>query len=461
MSWPIPSGFSTEPAMNSTPAITGSAQASWRTVRFEAAPKFSVLFVSGLAAAAIPLILSFYWIAFWIAPDSMGLPLRVSTLTCALFLALIWYRAPLSHAEANLFRVLGLAAILWFITTLTATSRAHAFSGWIKTLLLFVVCGAVARGLRHPVTARVFGLSLLAGAAILGLFILFTYVQYVGFTIPTFKAAREFKGTVLTLALPLNNIAFAAVFSYLCGLCLMPANRLLIALGIPLFAVSTFFTGSRAPLAILGASVFVLICINGLRSKSSSWRITSGALALGAILGAVAVVMLASGPGIFAASEGRSHLWSVGVQKFTERPLFGYGYESWRDDLVSRLPGEYDLTYDLAQKFGGGYHNQYISVLAEEGLIGTLAAGLIIWFLLRSSWLLAFRRWAVAETNQWALFACLFLLLRANIEVPGLFGYAQEPADYLAYVFLAIVVSRFSAEEDYARLLKPGRGVEA
>ena len=52
------------------------------------------------------------------------------------------------------------------------------------------------------------------------------------------------------------------------------------------------------------------------------------------MLGAVAMVMLASDPGIYAASEGRSHLWSVGIQKFTERPLFGYGYESWRDDLV-------------------------------------------------------------------------------------------------------------------------------
>jgi O-antigen ligase len=419
------------------------------------------LFVSGLAAAAIPLILSLYWIAFWVAPDSMGLPLRVSTLACALFLAFLWYRAPLSHAEANLLRVLVLAAVLWFIATLTATSRAHAFSGWIKMVLLFVFCAGVARALRHPPTARVFGLSLLAGAGILGLFILFTYVQYVGFTIPTFKAAREFKGTVLTLALPLNGIAFAAVFSYLCGLCLVPGNWLLIALGIPLFAVCTFFTGSRAPLAILGASVFVLICINGLRSKSSSWRIASGALALSGLLGAAAVVMLSSDPGLYAASEGRSHLWSVGIQKFTERPLFGYGYESWRDDLVSRLPGEYDLTYDLAQKFGGGYHNQYISILAEEGLIGALAAGLIIWLLVRSSWLLAFRRWAVAETHQWALFSCLFLLFRANIEVPGLFGYAQEPADYLAYLFLAIVVSRFSAEEDYARLLKRSGGVEA
>ena len=447
--------------MNSAPAITGAANASWKTARFEAVPKFSVLFVSGLVSAAIPLILSFYWIAFWVAPDSTGPPLRISMLGCTLFLALLWYRAPLSHAEVNLFRVLGLAAVLWFVPTLTATDRVHALSGWTKMLLLFVVCGGVARGLRHPATARVFGLSLLVGAAILSTFILFAYVRYVGFTLPSYKGAREFKGIAEMSNLPLNSIAFSAVFSYLSGLCLVPRNRLLMFLGIPLFVIASIFTGSRAPLAILGASLFVLACVNGMRSKRVGLRMASALIAVGAMLGAAAAVMLASDQDINSASEGRSHLWSVGIQKFVERPLFGFGYESWRDDLVSRLPGEYDLTFDLAKNLGGGYHNEYISVLAEEGLIGALAASLIIWLLLRSSWLLAFRRWATLETHQWTLFACLFLLLRANVEVPGLFGYAQDPADYLAYVFLAIVMSRFSAEEDYARLLARGAGVVA
>jgi O-antigen ligase len=146
-------------------------------------------------------------------------------------------------------------------------------------------------------------------------------------------------------------------------------------------------------------------------------------------------------------------LWSVGLQKFVERPLFGYGLESWRDDLVSRLPGEYGLTYELAKGFGGGYHNEYISVLAEEGLIGAFGAALIVWLLLRSSWLLAFRRWAALPENEWPLFATIFLLLRANFELPGLFGDGRDPADYLAYLLLAVVLSRFSVEEDYARSL--------
>jgi O-antigen ligase len=441
--------------MSNSQAMHATAPA-WAEPRIEANPKFSVLFLSGLLGAAIPLILSLYWFAFWLAPGSTGPLLRIPVLLCSLLLAFIWYRAPLSRAEVNLLRVLGIAAIVWLVPTLMATSRSHALSGWLKMLVLFAVCCLVARGLRHPPTAHVFGLSLVAGGVILVAFILFTYVRYLGFTIPTYKAAREFKGIAQIGGVPLNSIAFAAVFSYLAGLCLVPTSRLLILIGIPLFATSSIFTGSRAPLAILAASILVLICILGLRSKWVLWRAATALLATGALLGGIALIAFASDKDLSSASEGRSHLWSVGLRKFAERPLFGYGYESWRDDLVSRLPGEYDLTYDLAKSLGGGYHNEYVSVLAEEGLIGAGAAALIVWLLLRSSWLLTFRQWATVHTMEWPLFACIFLLLRANFEVPGLFGYAQDPVDYLAYIFLAIVLSRFSVEEDYARLLAQG-----
>jgi len=190
-----------------------------------------------------------------------------------------------------------------------------------------------------------------------------------------------------------------------------------------------------------------------LRNKSLLLRAGTALIAAIAAVGGSAVVLLAPDKEISAATEGRSHLWAVGLQKFSERPLFGWGYESWRDDLVSRLPGEYDLTFDLAKNMGGGYHNEYVSVFAEEGLIGAFAALLIICLLFRSSWLLTFRKWGASQSYDWPLFVCIFLLLRANFEVPGLFGYAQGPDDYLAYIFVAIVLSRFSVEEDYARRL--------
>jgi O-antigen ligase len=203
---------------------------------------------------------------------------------------------------------------------------------------------------------------------------------------------------------------------------------------------------------MLAASVFIMLCINGLRSRNFLRRLATALLILSVVLGAAVFAAQASNKDLSNATEGRWHLWSAAISKFAERPLFGYGYESWRDDLISRLPGESNLTVVLAKNMGGGYHNEYVSILAEEGIIGMVAAGLVVWLLLRSSWLLAFRRWEAVHTKQWPLFASLFLLLRANFEVPGLFGYGQDPVDYLAYVLVAIVLSRFSVEEDFARL---------
>ncbi len=193
--------------------------------RMEAAPKFAVLMLSGILAAAIPLSLSIYWIAFWIAPESVGAPLRILVVGCSVLLGLFWYRAALSHAEVLLFRVLGGASIAWLIPTLMATDRSHALSGWLKFVVLFAMCCFAARGLRHPPTATVFGVALVAGAICLGVFILFFYVKSLGFTIPTYKAAREFKGIAETAGMPLNAIAFAAVFSYFMGLCLLRVTR--------------------------------------------------------------------------------------------------------------------------------------------------------------------------------------------------------------------------------------------
>ena len=152
-----------------------------------------------------------------------------------------------------------------------------------------------------------------------------------------------------------------------------------------------------------------------------------------------------------AATEGRWDFWCVAWQKFTERPLMGYGFDSWRDDLVSRLPGQYRLTSYDAINLAGGYHNEYLTLLAEQGLAGFFPVMALFIFLLSCSWKLAFRRPATWTNGQWALFGCLFLLLRGGVEAPGLFGYGQEPADYLAFIFLAIVVSRLSVEEDYMR----------
>lgn len=151
-------------------------------------------------------------------------------------------------------------------------------------------------------------------------------------------------------------------------------------------------------------------------------------------------------------TEGRWDLWRAAISKFLERPLLGWGYGSWKDDLVSRLPGEYKLTSVLVKDQKGGYHNEFINTLSEQGIVGFLAIAGFMGFGLVGSWKLAFQRPLVWKCGAAALVTMFFLVVRANVEMDGLFGFAQDPVDYLSYIFIGILVAALSAEEVAERL---------
>ena len=131
-----------------------------------------------------------------------------------------------------------------------------------------------------------------------------------------------------------------------------------------------------------------------------------------------------------------------GRQKFGEQPFIGAGAESWKDDMLSRLPGYYQNTAGLKHLKSGSFHNEYVALLAEEGLVCFLPALFIVGLLLRDASRIAFRRRSTYRGRKALFFCALFLVLRGMIELPGLFGYAQDVADYLAYILVAIVISR-------------------
>jgi O-antigen ligase len=247
----------------------------------------------------------------------------------------------------------------------------------------------------------------------------------------------------------LNPVASSAVFAYILGVCLIRPTRLIVALGLGVFASSALLSGSRAPVGIGVLCVAALIMIHVLRSKTLAVRVAGCAAA------AVAVVLIAGAfylnqIEIGSFTEGRSDLWKIAYAKFSERPLTGFGFESWRDDLLERLPGD-ELTLQTASQLEGGYHSEYLTLLAEQGLFVFLLGVAIMWALLRSCWHLAFHDPMRSRNAQFLLIAGLYLAVRAFVEAPGLFGYSQEPSDYLAYCLLAIVISRLSGGEELTR----------
>ena len=415
--------------------------------------KVSISRISEVAAFFIPFLLGVYW-----APLGIGFELKATVLRCvivglAILMLVVWFRTPLTRAETTFAALFGLLALSLIVPSLTANDSARAFKDLLKLILLFAAGLAMARGLRHDRTARTFGYGMLVGSAVTAVLVLSVYIQHMGLSLPTYQGLRILK-EVLSKGegFPLNPISFTAFFMFLIGLCLTPPRALTWFLGVFVFTVSSFLTGSRAPLAILLLSALVATGLHWLRSRSFVVRV-SGCLTLLLLSGAIlASVYTIDSRKLVTFSEGRTVLWSLAWSKFLEKPLSGYGYESWQDDLAARIAGGEYFHTATSIIADGAYHNQYITLLAEEGLVGFVPAMAIVFMLLRCCRWLA-RRTSIPAINRYIiLLACVFMLLRAAVEVPGLFGFANDPADYLAYCFLAVVVSRMSLHEDRRRL---------
>jgi O-antigen ligase len=322
----------------------------------------------------------------------------------------------------------------------------------VKVTILYAACLVWTRLLRDQATGKAVASSLIICSCLLCALIVVVYVTHLGWVLPTYKATRGLKG-LTEEDIPLNAVPFAAILAYFTAMCLLRTTKRLLFLGVLVLAISTLFTGSRTPLAIVGASAFILGLILAIRSNKLLYKV-GGWICL-VVCTILLIIAIHNTPikEINKLSEGRIDLWSVAWDKFLERPIFGNGFDSWDDDLVSRLPGEYRMASLVAKNLaGGGYHNEYLTMLAEQGIVGTIPALYFFGFFFATCWKLSFRQSATWHHGNWALFGCLVILLRASVEIPGLFGYGgQEPADYLCFLFVALAVSRLSIEEDYLR----------
>ncbi len=413
-------------------------------------PPASTFFLYALGMI-IPAVIAAYWPLYWHHPNTTAIVLRPAILASAILLAFLCGHHRLSRSETRLYAFLGFLCLLWLGTSLGSVDVERALQDWLKLFVLCLIALLLTRTLRNPVICKSFGYSLVAASLLIGAFIVYSYIHYIGWVIPTYQSARQFKGMAEWVGIPLNTIPFASVFAYIAGMCLVRSNRYLWAAGAVVFTISSVFTGSRAPVAVLLLSGLALLILNGIRSRQLVLRWCAWAVLILTLAGTPILVLQIPFKTMSDVTEGRWDLWYVAVQKFSERPIIGFGYESVHDDLLSRNPGVYKIRG--VKELAGGYHNEYLTALAEEGLIGFIGVIALSWFMIRCSWQLAFCQWRTWHNGQWALFGALFLLLRAGVEVPGLFGYCREPVDFLAYIFLALIVSRFSIEEDCARAL--------
>lgn len=399
--------------------------------------KSGATLLSKVFVSLVPISMVAYRLIFGSQPSVAELIFRPVVLVASFVLCfLLCYGSSITISEKKVIRLLAIFCGILLIPSLAAVEPMRALQEWLKLVLMCMIAVMLCRPLRHVPTAKVFGLWLVIASAVIGALILSTYLNYMGPVLPGYEATRIYKETVFEKAgIPLNPAAFECVFSYISGMCLLRSTKLLWFLGFVLLLISSTLTGSRAPLAVFLISGLVLIVFNALKSPRLLLRLTGWLLAAAMVMGTAAVVALPSSQQMSSFTEGRWELWSLALHKFAERPMLGNGYLSAEDD-----PGF----------ISGGYHNEFVTALAEQGVIGSIAVISVFVFLFRYCWKLAFDPSARDRKGHWVLFGCLFLFVRALVELPGLFGTAQAPADFLAYIFLAIVISKMSRKEDLA-----------
>jgi O-antigen ligase len=146
-------------------------------------------------------------------------------------------------------------------------------------------------------------------------------------------------------------------------------------------------------------------------------------------------------------TTGRLDLWIAGFRNFAAHPLFGAGAGAWRFELAGALPDYTRYGRDLLVESvtAGGYHNAYLTLLADRGVLCAVPAGLVLRCLGQASRRATEQRMTTAAptASRWFTpkFALLFMVLRGFGEHSGLFGSADGAADFWSFGTAAVIIA--------------------
>ncbi|MDQ2841329.1 MAG: O-antigen ligase family protein, partial [Acidobacteriota bacterium] len=408
--------------------------------------------LSCILSFATPVLLAAYWPLTGLGFTWVPAAVRAGLIATAGLFAILWWKAGTTRTERQWAGVLMTYLGLLLLDSLLAVEITRALQNSVRILFLLAFCLVLARAFRHPATRRAFGTGALVSSLLLSAYILGCYVHFLGTALPTYESTRIFKATVSrVLGVGLNPLGFSTAFFCMLASCTLRSSWVLNLTLAAVICICSVFTGSRTPLALMIVSFFLVAVVELSRRKP-----TFRSIFLFVLLPVLVIVCgFALRDGIdmrrwSIITENRTDLWTAAWAKFTERPLTGYGADSWADDLISRLPALYQLTAGLVKFHAGGYHNAYFTLLAEEGIFVFAFALYMLVNAFRTLGQSSGSNRQDRTRRAMLLFALIFLVLRGFIEVPGLFGYGEDPAEFASYALLALIISsRYEARVNH------------
>lgn len=337
-------------------------------------------------------------------------------------------------------RTLGTAALN---TAIVEDAKVVIYFG--LSLGLIVACSS--ERIRRAIVLAVILTGLAAIALSVMTFISFTNLN---FTYDDIRAAKfvlsEHYGIVLNSTVHLGFLGLILFWA-------MDVSRAAkFAVAILILGFSAITT-TRTPIGALFVSFAVLSAIYLFRRATVRQRI----LAIVAIAGLpIAYIfsldtsgLVRLGISIDNALAGRAELWLVASQSFLNDPIFGSGPGSW-SIIVPRFAlriaplftGKLNEALSLTT---GGYHNTFVTALAERGIVGLSMVLLALAFILKSSFALKASPMRFRTDFDRRVVAVLPLLwiymsIRGLFEESGLFGRANSDVDFVSLVLLALTL---------------------
>lgn len=137
---------------------------------------------------------------------------------------------------------------------------------------------------------------------------------------------------------------------------------------------------------------------------------------------------------------GRGALWQMGLRGWSDAPIIGNGIQTYQHVIQEHLgAATYRTPYEMraaATLSGGGFHNIWVMVLVERGLIGFLGLSLTSALLLGRLFLNLHR--FDTRGRFLALSLTSFIFLRGFVEITGMMSFADSALDAIVMIALAM-----------------------
>jgi O-antigen ligase len=394
-------------------------------------------------------------IALFLVPQTWSSVAGRIVITVSMLLALGMLSVSLSAAERRWLRITALffvsivvAAFVVLLTTdLRRDRQDEVLFDLARQAFIFCTSWALLLHLRGEKARKVFGFGMTVVGMVCSGIVLWSYIRYSGLSLVTDFA--EYKATAhFNQGVEVNPLSFAGAIAILLGWNWWRSRRSVAAVVIAVTSAEIIVSGSRTTqAAFVGAAVVAMFM--ALWTASRSMIRIAARIAVAAILVFVTVVALTgdsrlTAADVSSATTGRLDVWVAAITQFTEKPLAGWGAKSYLD-VVAYMPDYYrwGATTLTEAAEAGGFHQAYLGLMAQRGLIGSIPGILVLWTLSAE----VFRRQRAMSSQidrRSATVAVLFVLsvlLRGLAEQPGFFGAADGLLDFLVFAGASYVVT--------------------